>query len=114
MYGCLMESVVKCGRTDLSRTLGDLMPSLDIKADMSLIRAAEGYKDVNAAFAVLKKLQASGASLGIAAYNSVLNICVSEGDMRRARSLMEEMQCVGPLDVVSYNALLRAMARCVT
>ena len=90
MYGCLMESVVKCGRTDLSRTLGDLMPSLDIKADMSLIRAAEGYKDVNSAFAVLMELQSSGASLDITAYNSVLNIYVSAGDLRCARSRMEE------------------------
>ena len=66
---------------------------MDIQAHMSLMRAAGRDKDVNAAFAVIRKLQASGVSLDIAAYNCVLDVCVSAGDMRRARSLMEEMQC---------------------
>ena len=75
-----MKSAVECGRTDLSRTLGDKMPSLDIQAYMSLIRAAGRVKDVNAALAFIRKLQASGVSLDIVAYNRVLDVCVSAGD----------------------------------
>ena len=84
LYGCLMKSAVECGRNDLSRTLGDKMPSLDIQAHMSLIRAAGRVKGVNAAFAVIRFLQASGVSLDIAAYNCVLDVCVSAGVTRRA------------------------------
>ena len=69
MYGGLMKFAVECGRTDLSRTLGDTVPSWDIQAYMPLIRAAGRDKDVNRAFAVLKRLKDTGVSLDIAAYN---------------------------------------------
>ena len=107
MYSCLTDFAVVCGFTDLSRTLGDKMTPLDIQVYLSLIRAAGRDKDVRAAFTVVTKLQASGVSLDIAACNCVLDVGVSAGDMRRARSLMEGMQGVGSLDVVSYNALLK-------
>ena len=107
MYGGLMKFAVECGRTDLSRTLGDKVPSWDIQAYMPLIRAAGRDKDVNRAFAVLKRLKDTGVSLDIAAHNCVLEVCVSSGDLKRGRSLMEEMQSVGSLDVITYNTLLK-------
>lgn len=107
MYGCLMKFSVECGRTDLSQELFDKAPHLDIQNYMSLIRAAGRDKDVDRAFAVLEKLKASGVRADIAAYNCVLDVCVSVGDIKRARGLMAEMQTIANLDVVTYNTLLK-------
>lgn len=107
MYGCLMKFSVECGRTELSRELFNKAPSLDIQNYMSLIRAAGRDRDVDQAFAVLEKLKASGASVDIAAYNCVLDACVSAGETKRARALMAEMQTITTLDVITYNTLLK-------
>jgi len=107
MYGCLMKFSVECGRTELSRELFEKSPTLDIQNYMSLIRAAGRDKDVNRAFGVLEKLKASGVSVDIAAYNCVLDACVSAGDMRRARTLMTEMATITTLDIITYNTLLK-------
>jgi len=107
MYGCLMKFSVECGRTELSRELFEKSPSLDIQNYMSLIRAAGRDKDVDRAFSVLEKLKSSGVSVDIAAYNCVLDACVSAGDMKRARVLMAEMQTIATLDIITYNTLLK-------
>merc|ERR1719482_1646194 len=99
MYGCLMKFSVECGRTALSQELSEKAPSLDIQNYMSLIRAAGRDKDVDRAFGVLDKLKSSGASVDIAAYNCVLDACVSAGDMKRARVLMSDMQTIATLDI---------------
>merc|ERR1719359_255519 len=107
MYGCLMKFSVECGRTDLSRELFEKSPQLDIQNYMSLIRAAGRDKDVDRAFAVLEKLKSSGVSVDIAAYNCVLDACVSAADMKRARTLMKEMQTLSNLDIITYNTLMK-------
>merc|ERR1719359_2390938 len=107
MYGCLMKFSVECGRTDLSRELFDKSPQLDIQNYMSLIRAAGRDKDVDRAFSVLEKLKSSGVSVDIAAYNCVLDACVSAGDMKRARVLMSDMQAIADLDIITYNTILK-------
>lgn len=107
MYGCLMKFSVECGRTELSRTLSEKAPSLDIQNYMSLIRAAGRDRDMDRAFAVLEKLRQSGVRLDIAAYNCVLDVCVSMGEMGRAKELVEEMRTIGTLDIVTYNTLLK-------
>jgi len=107
MYGCLMKFAVECGRTELSREMFDKSPHLDIQNYMSLIRAAGRDKDVGRAFSVLEKLKLSGASVDIAAYNCVLDACVSAGDIKRGRTLMAEMATFAPLDIVTYNTLLK-------
>lgn len=107
MYGCLMKFAVECGRTDLSNTLAERAPSLDIQNYMSLIRAAGRDRDVDRAFAILDRLKASHVSIDVAAYNCVLDVCVSAGEMRRARALLEAMRNDGKVDVISYNTLLK-------
>lgn len=107
MYGCLMKFSVECGRTELSQELFDKSPQVDIQNYMSLIRAAGRDKDVDRAFAVLEKLKASGASPDIPVYNCVLDACVSSGDLRRARTLVGEMQKITTLDIITYNTLLK-------
>merc|ERR1719359_5124 len=100
MYGCLMKFSVECGRTELSRELFEKSPSLDIQNYMSLIRAAGRDKDVDKAFSVLEKLKSSGVSVDIAAYNCVLDACVSAGEVKRARTLMQEMKTLSNLDII--------------
>jgi len=107
MYGCLMKFAVECGRTDLSRELFSKAPSLDIQNYMSLIRAAGRDKDIERAFQVLQKLKESGVVPDIAAYNCVLDVCVSAGDLSRARDLMGEMHKNSKLDIITYNTLLK-------
>lgn len=107
MYGCLMKFSVECGRTKLSQELSEKAPSLDIQSYMSLIRAAGRDKDIDRAFEVLNKLRGSGVAVDVAAYNCVLDVCVSAGDMKRARSLIKEMQDIDTLDVITYNTLMK-------
>lgn len=105
MYGCLMKYSLECGRTDLSQELFEKSPS--VQSCMSLIKAAGRDKDVNQAFAVLEKLKKSGADVDVAAYNCVLDACVSTGDMTRARKLVTEMQGMSNIDLITYNTLLK-------
>lgn len=107
MYGCLMKFAVECGRTDLSRELFDKAPTLDIQNYMSLIRAAGRDKNIDRAFQVLEKLKGSAVKVDIAAYNCVLDVCVSCGDLTRARELVAEMRTIGKLDIIVYNTLLK-------
>lgn len=107
MYGCLMKFAVECGRTDLSRELFNKVPSFDIQHYMSLIRAAGRDKDIERAFQVLQKLKDTGSKPDLAAYNCVLDVCVSSGDLARARELMAEMRTIGKLDIITYNTFLK-------
>lgn len=108
MYGCLMKFSVECGRTELSQELFDKAPCLEIHNYMSLIRAAGKDRDVNKAFSVLDRLKTSGVSLDVAAYNCVLDVCVSVGELKRARTLVSEMHGGTTLpDIITYNTLLK-------
>mmetsp|Transcript_36260 Transcript_36260/g.67740 ORF Transcript_36260/g.67740 Transcript_36260/m.67740 type:complete len:1031 (+) Transcript_36260:143-3235(+) len=107
MYGCLMKFAVECGRTDLSRELFAKVPNFDIQHYMSLIRAAGRDKDIQKAFQVLQKLKETGIKPDLAAYNCVLDVCVSSGDLARARELMAEMRTFSQLDVITYNTFLK-------
>mmetsp|Transcript_18962 Transcript_18962/g.35230 ORF Transcript_18962/g.35230 Transcript_18962/m.35230 type:complete len:1026 (-) Transcript_18962:200-3277(-) len=107
MYGCLMKFAVECGRTDLSRELFAKVPNFDIQHYMSLIRAAGRDKNIDRAFQVLQKLKESGVTADLAVYNCVLDVCVSAGDMSRARELIAEMRTISKLDMIAYNTFLK-------
>merc|ERR1719428_942751 len=107
MYGCLIKFAVECGRSELSQELFKKMPTAEIQNYMSLIRLAGQRKDVKKALAILEDLKASNINLDIAAYNSVLDVCVMAGDLKRARALADEMKSVRNLDIITYNTLLK-------
>lgn len=107
MCGCLMKFAVECGRTDLSRQIAEVAPTLEIQNYMSLIRAAGRDKDVKRAFSVLEHLKTSKVPIDSAVHNCVLDVCVSAGDMDRARQLVAQMRAVGHLDVITYNTLIK-------
>jgi len=107
MYGCLMKFAAECGRTELSRQLSEQSPTLDIQNYMSLIRAAGRDKDADRAFAVLKRLKDSGSTLDVAAYNCVLDVCVTVRDMKRAQHLVCQMKESCNIDIITYNTLLK-------
>jgi pentatricopeptide repeat protein len=107
MYGCLMKFAAECGRTELSRTLSERSPTLDVQNYMSLIRAAGRDKDVERAFSVLQRLRDSGVAIDLPAYNCVLDVCVSVGDMKRAKQLIEQMKGSCHIDIITHNTLLK-------
>lgn len=107
MCGCLMRFAVECGRTDLSRKIAELAPSMEIQNYMSLIRAAGRDRDVNRAFQVLERLKASNVPADAAVHNCVLDVCVSVGQMQRARDLVTEMRQLGHVDVITFNTLIK-------
>jgi len=107
MYGCLMKFSAECGRTDLSRHLSEKSPTLDIQNYMSLIRAAGRDRDADRAFSILNRLKESGVNLDVAAYNCVLDVCVSVRDMKRARALVDQMKAAGSHDIITFNTLLK-------
>jgi len=112
MYGCLMKFAAECGRTELSRTLSEKSPTLDVQNYMSLIRAAGRDRDVERAFAVLQRLRDTGVALDLPAYNCVLDVCVCVGDMKRAKQLIEQMKKTCNIDIITYNTLLKGYCNC--
>lgn len=107
MYGCLMKFAAECGRTELSRTLSERSPTLDVQNYMSLIRAAGRDKDVERAFSVLQRLRDTGVAIDLPAYNCVLDVCVCVGDMKRAKKLIEQMKETCHIDIITHNTLLK-------
>jgi pentatricopeptide repeat protein len=107
MYGCLMKFAVACGRTELSQELSKVAPQLDIHNYMSLIQAAGRDKDIDHAFRVVEDMKAKGVKVDLTAYSCVLDVCVSVGDLKRAKDLLAEMCEMGSVDVVAYNTMLK-------
>jgi len=107
MYGCLMKFAAECGRKSLLDQLSKKVPSLDIQHYMFLIRSAGQQHDVEGAFAVLQQLKESSLEPDIAAFNCVLDVCVKAGDLRRACSLVKDMQKNDMVDIITYNILLK-------
>jgi len=111
MYGCLMRFAVECGRTDMSRRIAEKSPHLEMQNYMSLIRAAGRDRDVDRAFDVLRRLQEASVEVDAAAYNCVLDVCVSVGEIDRARALLEQMRVAGSLGVITYNTFLKGFCQ---
>eukprot|EP00427_Karlodinium_veneficum_P008018 CAMPEP_0169086600 /NCGR_PEP_ID=MMETSP1015-20121227/13783_1 /TAXON_ID=342587 /ORGANISM="Karlodinium micrum, Strain CCMP2283" /LENGTH=767 /DNA_ID=CAMNT_0009146771 /DNA_START=81 /DNA_END=2384 /DNA_ORIENTATION=- len=111
MYGCLMKFAVECGRTELAEELSRVAPQLEIQSYMSLLKAAGRDRDIERAFRVVGDMKANGVKIDIAAYSCVLDACALAGDMKRARSLLLEMQETCCLDVVAYNTVLKGYCK---
>jgi len=107
-----MKFSAECGRTDLTRELFTKVQGQDIHHHMAMIKAAGQDKDVDKAFAILEQLKGSGMKLDTLVYNSVLDVCGSAGEMKRARSLAAEMRKDGMVDIISYNTLLKGYGMC--
>lgn len=107
MYGCLMKFSVECGRTALSQELSEKLSVLDIQNYMSLIKAAGRDRDVDRAFGIIQRLRENNVKPDAIAFNCVLDVCVKAGDIHRARPLVQEMEELGLLDIITYNTLLK-------
>ena len=42
------------------------------------------------------------------AYNCVLDVCATAGDMKQARALVEEMKATCSVDTITYNTLVKS------
>jgi len=103
---CLMRFALEAGRKDLLAKLSEKDPQ-SIQGYMLRIRSAGREKDVDGAFAVLKKMKAAGLEIDGLACNCVLDACVCAGDLDRAIELMTEMRKSNLLDTISFNTMLK-------
>merc|ERR1719161_1460557 len=94
MYGCLMKFAVECGRTELSQEFFKKTPSAEIQNYMAMIQACGREKNLKKALEVFEQLKATKTPQGldIAAYNCVLDVCVTVGDMQAAQKLLGEIR----------------------
>lgn len=109
MVSCFMKFAVEAGRADLLKELVSSAPKMDIVHYMALIRSAGRDKDVTRAFEAFAQLQASELPIDTTVYNSMLDACVSSGDLKRANTLMDEMREKKMLSIVSYNVMLKGL-----
>jgi len=111
MYGCLIKASVEAGRLDLSRDLYRKSGTQDIQNFMSLFRACGRERNVPKVLGLLTELEESDIPVDTTAYNCVLDVCVSCGDMAAASNLLEKMKASGYVDVISFNTLLKGAAK---
>jgi len=108
MYGSLVKFAVKAGRTDLSHELAEKLEGGCIRNYMWLIRSAGQEGDVKRAVDTFRKLQANQPELvDVMAYNVTIDACASNKDMARAQQLLEEMRQTHPMNLVTYNTLMK-------
>ena len=111
MSGCLMKFAVDCGRVDLSRKLFTEAPNTDMSNYMCIIRACGTEKDSARALQVLDAIRKSEGSVDTAAYNSVLDVCLTAGADDAAKTLFKQIRHDGAEDVVTYNTFLKALSQ---
>ena len=114
-----MKFAVESGQYTFTRKLFDLTPSPDIQDYMSLIRACSKERSVQEAFRVLERLRKSPlcekkpmkeiVPMLRPAFNSVLHVVVTCGEMEDARKLIEEMKKMDHemVNSVTYNTYLK-------
>merc|ERR1719428_1896497 len=107
MYGQLIKFAVHCGRIELARTFFRKAKNPDIQNYMSLIRACgKVEKNVGQALELLEEMESAG-SVDTAAYNCVLDVCVTCNDASAAKKVFDEMKHREKVDVISYNTLMK-------
>jgi len=106
MLGRLIRFSKECGRTELLTVLQE-KASHKVQYYMPLIKKAASDHNVEAAMEVLQMIKSHGNQADIAAYNSVLDVCVRSRDMARAQKLFHDMRRTISVNVITYNTLLK-------
>lgn len=107
MYGCLLKYANECGRTDLVQELSDKVDACDVHHCMSLMRAAGSERNLDLAFEHFEKLKASCGKPDVASYNCLVDVCVSAGNLKRARALLDDMRSIDHFDKITYNTMMK-------
>jgi len=107
MERCLMNSALRCGRSDLVQDFLDSSPS-DIAKHVTMIRNCAASHDLAGAMNVFQGLRRSGVELNSVVYNTVLDACVECHDLKAAEAWIGQMKLAGTADVVSYNTVIKA------
>lgn len=107
MYGCLLKYANECGRSDLMQALSDKVDACDVHHCMSLMRAAGSDRNLDLAFEHFDKLKAASGRPDVACYNCLVDVCVTAGDLRRARLLLDHMRSIDHYDKITYNTMMK-------
>eukprot|EP00927_Polykrikos_kofoidii_P049379 TRINITY_DN43443_c0_g1_i1.p1 TRINITY_DN43443_c0_g1~~TRINITY_DN43443_c0_g1_i1.p1 ORF type:complete len:861 (+),score=125.95 TRINITY_DN43443_c0_g1_i1:241-2823(+) len=108
MHSCFMKLAAKCGRSDLCHLIDDVCPQGNAHKYMCLIRAAGRDGNAPKALELMRELGASQpGGIHVMAYNCVLDVCVTHGDMSVALNLVHEMERVSAPNSVTYNTLAK-------
>jgi len=103
----LMNAAIRCGRSELAKTLLDNSPS-DLAKFVTMIRKCAAEKNLAGAKAVFEAAKTGGAELNSFVYNALLDACVECQDLRAAQDVMEQTRQAGMLDIVTFNTLIKA------
>merc|ERR1719387_2642916 len=103
----VMNAAVRCGRSELTKTLFDASAS-DLPRYVDMIRKCATEKNLAGAKAVFEAAKSSGAQLNNFVYNALLDACVECQDLKAAEDFMVETRQAGMVDVVSFNTLIKA------
>merc|ERR1719191_2125055 len=107
----LMNAAIRCGRSELAKTLLDNSPS-DLAKFVTMIRKCAAEKNLAGAKAVFEAAKTGGAELNSFVYNALLDAYVECQDLRAAQDVMEQTRKAGMVDVVSFNTLIKAHLQC--
>ena len=103
----LMKAAIRCGRTELAKTLLNASPS-DLAKYINMIRNCAAENNIAGAKAVFEAAMTSGAELNNFVYNALLDACVECRDLKAAEDFMEKTRKASMIDVVSFNTLIKA------
>jgi len=103
----LMNAAIRCGRSELAKTLLNASPS-DLAKYINMIRNCAAENNLAGAKAVFEAAMTSGVELNNFVYNALLDACVECKDLKAAEDFMEKTRKAGMIDVVSFNTLIKA------
>jgi hypothetical protein len=103
----LMDAAIQGGHSELAKTLLDASPS-DLAKHFIMIRKGVGEKNLAGAKAVFEAATAGGAELNYFVHNVLLDARANCQDLNAAEDVMDQTMQAGMIDVISFNALIKA------
>lgn len=79
-----------------------------LAAFMASVRDCGRTRDAPRALELLQNLRENGGRPDTIACNAVLDVCVKAGNLKAARSLLDEMKAARLIDAASFNSMLNA------
>lgn len=112
MVNCLMKFALEINRQDLITELEQYVSKpLSCTPWAAMLRNVAQEKNVEKAFRLVAEKEATGEKLDRHSCNSILDVCIEVGAMKRAAELIAKMRADGSADIVTYNTLLKVFVK---
>lgn len=111
MYGCLIRFASESGRQDLFQELSEKTPAMAIPTYVTLIQAAGRRKDTSKVMELYAQFKEAYPTSNIMPHNCTIEALVTAGEVERAIELSHEIEKTMSLDVITFNTLLKGMAK---